>query len=218
MGPNYEKHWRQPSTRAFWAAQKAWQKHAGGGSAAPYRPALLRAFVADPALWQGHRAHQCRPYDALRDTRDRSEPLLAARAWHGRGAAVWCAHEAVHGTAHSVQARGAAVRGWGGGGHLDLCINRAVSALQGQRGQHATTGSVRVGRVVSGSEARSRGGGALCGHATLAPAQCAFKLETNTTWAPARAASLCRSTAPSAAWRAHRAPDREPHTAGPRAA
>ena len=69
-----------------------------------------------------------------------------------------------------------------------------------------------------GRGAHTRGGGALRGHGAPTPAPHADHGDFSRGGSPARGAPLRRCAAPSAAWRAHRAPERERRTVGPRAA
>ena len=160
---------------------------------------------------------------ALRGTRKGSARTVAGRACPGRSDAVRRADGAVPSTAHGTPPRAMHVCGCRVCEQTHPCMHPALCARQVQRGLHGTAVSVCVGRVGGGAGHAHAGGVVLRGHPAPTPTPPADHREFLWAGSPARAASLCRSAAPSVAWRAHKAPKREPlaarahHTVVPRA-
>jgi hypothetical protein len=98
--------------------------------------------------------------------------------------------------------------------HAPSAVRTAGAVLSARNNSVSARGARGRGRG-----ARTRGGGgALRGHGAPTPAPHADHRDFFRAGSPARGAPLRRCAAPSAAWRAHRAPERERRTVGPRAA
>ena len=194
------------------------QKSCRGGGHRTVQPGVRQREQPRGYTSAGPRTHPVRTCGANFGTRHGSQRTVMGPAWPGRGDAVRRAGGAVPSTGHGVQTRAVHVCGCGVCEQTHPCMHPALCARQVQCCPHGTTVSVRVGHVGGGAGHAHEGGVALRGHGAPTPAPHADHRDFFRAGSPARGAPLRRCAAPSAAWRAHRAPERERRTVGPRAA